>query len=192
MEDKLKLLARSFGENKVKFNEELKYHLASKTGGIAKLFAVVVNERELIRIIGFAQNLSLKFIVIGTGSKVDLSDGFEGVVIRNRAQTIKIISIKGKIGKGNLGVESVLLEAEGGVAIADLIIFLKKQGLKTDELIDMRGSIGGNIFISRSLRDLSDRVRILNLDGEIEIIKVEDLDLRSQVVLSVVLKIKSV
>lgn len=192
MEDKLKLLARSFGEEKVKFNEELKYHLASKAGGIAKLFAVVVNERELIRVIGLIQNLGLKFIVIGTGSKVDLSGGFDGVVIRNRSQNIKIVSIKGKVGKGNLGVESVLLEVEGGVATVDLITFLKKQNLKTDEFANMRGSIGGNIFINLSLRDLSDRIKILNLDGEIEIIKVEELDLRSQVVLSVVLKIKSV
>ncbi len=192
MEEKLKLLISSFGENKVKLNEELKYHLSSKIGGIAGLFAVVVNERELIRLMQLIHSLELVYVVIGTGSKIDLSSGFDGVVIKNRSQNIKIVSIKGKVGKGNLGVESVLLEVEGGVVISDLVVFLNKQGLKIDEFVGVRGSIGGNIFTNLALRDLSERVKILNLDDEIEIISAKELDLRSHVVLSVVLRVYAI
>lgn len=189
MDEKLRLLSHSFGEDKIKLEEDLKYHLASRVGGKARLFVVALNERELIRLLQIIHSLELEYIVIGTGSKIDLTAGFAGVVVKSRSQNIKIVSIKGKVGKGNVGVESVMLELEGGVTITDLITFLKKQGLRSDYFEGMRGSIGGNIFTNLVLRDLSDRVRILNLDDEIEIISSAELDLRLHTVLSVVLKV---
>lgn len=192
MDEKLQLIAKSFGEDKIKFNEELKYHLATRMGGPAKLFAVAVSEREIIKIVEDCQQLKVPFLMIGTGSKIVISDqGFDGVIIKNRTQSVKIISIKGKVGQKGLGVDSVLIEVDGGVIVSKFVEFLIKQGLEYEEFENVTGSIGGNIFINRSLQEKSERIKVLNLEGDIEIIQANDLNLRNHIVLSVVLKIKA-
>lgn len=192
MEDKLTLIAKAFGEDKVKFNEELKYHLATRMGGPAKLFAVAVSEREIIKIVEDCQQLKVPFLMVGTGSKIMISDaGFDGVVIKNRTQSIKIISIKGKVGQKGLGVDSVLIEIDGGVIVSKFVEFLQKQGLIYEDLESVTGSIGGNIFINRSLQEKSERIKVLNLEGDIEIIQADKLNLRQHIVLSIVLKISA-
>src|SRR3989344_4240102 len=149
MEDSINLIAKSFGLEKVKFNEKLSNHTALKIGGPAKLFAVAVSERELIKIVEYCQDLRVPFLVIGTGSKIAISDvGFGGVIIKNRTQNIRIASIKGKVSKSNtgnkLGVDSVLLEIEGGVIMTKLVDFLKRQGLEYEDFSTVSGSMGGN------------------------------------------------
>ncbi|MDO8619095.1 MAG: FAD-binding protein [Candidatus Daviesbacteria bacterium] len=192
MEDKIKLLATSFGLDKVKFNEKVGNHLATGVGGPASLFAVVVSDRELIKIIDECRILKIPFLIVGTGSKMMLSEsGFDGVVIKNRTQNIKITSIKGKVSKIGVGVESVLLETEGGVIIVKFVEFLKKQGLIYAEFVGLSGSIGGNIFINRTLQEKTESIKVLNLDGEVEIIPVTELNLRKHIVISVILKIKA-
>lgn len=192
MDEKIKLIANSFGLEKVKFNESLSQHTALKVGGQAKLFAVVVNERELVKLIEDCVQLKMPFMVSGTGSKIIISDsGFEGVFIKNRLQNIKIISIKGKVGKSGLGVDSVLMEVESGVEINKLIEFLEKQGLENDDLKNLSGSIGGNLFINPVLRGKTESIKVLNLDSEVEIIPIKDLKLREHVLVSVVLKVKA-
>lgn len=192
MDEKLQLIAKSFGEDKVKFDELLKYHIATRMGGPAKLFAVAVSEREIIKIVEDCQQLQVPFLIVGTGSKIVIADqGFEGVIIKNRTQSIKIISIKGKVGQKGLGVESVLIEVDSGVIVSKFVEFLTKQGLECEEFKNVTGSIGGNIFINRSLQEKCERIKALNLDSDIEIIQAGDLNLRKHIVLSVVLKIKA-
>lgn len=192
MEDKIKLIANSFGLDKVKLNEKVSIHTALKIGGVAKLFAVAVTDRELIKLVDECRSLRVSFLVIGTGSKIAISDnGFDGVVIKNRTQNIKITSIKGSVSKNGLGVDSVVMEVESGVTMHKFIEFLKKQGLQSEEFEALTGSIGGNIFLSPALREKCESVRVLNLDGEVEIIPIQELNLRKDIVLSVNLKVKS-
>lgn len=192
MDEKIRLIAKSYGEEKVKFDEKLSYHLASKTGGVAKLFAVAMNERELIKIVEACQQLQVPFMVIGTGSKVGIpQEGFDGVVIRTRTQNIKIVSIKGKVGRKGLGVDYVLIEVDSGTSIPKFIEYLDKQGLVSEEFNNLTGSIGGNIFTNRSLQERSESVKVLNLDTDTEIIPVSELNMRTHVVISVVLRIKA-
>lgn len=191
MEEKIRLLATSFGLDKVKFNEKVSSHLSSRAGGIAKLFVVAITERELIKLIDNCRTLKIPLLVVGTGSKMLISEnGFDGVVIKNRTQNIKITSIKGKVSKSGVGVDSVLVEVEGGVIMSKFAEFLKRQGLNHEEFAETPGSIGGNIFISRSLQEKAESVRVLNLDGEVEIIPIGRL-LRSHIVISVILRIRS-
>ena len=192
MEDRIKLIANSFGLDKVKFDERVSSHTALKIGGLAKLFAVAVTDRELIKLVDDCRSLKVPFLIIGTGSKMAVSDnGYDGVVIKNRTQNIKITSIKGKVSKVGLGVDSVLLEVEGGVVISKFVEFLRKQGLAYEEFSQLSGSIGGNIFINRSLQEKCESVRVLNLGGEVEIIPIVKLHLRNHVVISATLRIKS-
>jgi len=192
MEDRLKLIANSFGLDKVKFDERVSSHTALKIGGVAKLFAVAVTDRELIKLVDECRSLRVPFLIIGTGSKIAVSgSGFDGVIIKNRTQNIKITSIKGKVSQVGLGVDSVLLEVEGGVVISKFVEFLQKQGLQYEEFLKLSGSIGGNIFINRGLQEKAESVRVLNLEGEVEIIPIAKLHLRNHIVISATLRIKS-
>lgn len=192
MDEKLKLIARAFGEEKVKFNESMRYHLASKAGGMAKLFAVALSERELIKITEQCIQLNVPFLIVGTGSKIVISElGFDGVVIKNRFGSIKVVSIKGKVGKGNIGVESCTLEVGSGVEMGKFVEYLKKQGLEYEEFENFRGSIGGNIFTNRSLQDKCESIKVLSMDSDIISVSIMELDLRAHIVLSVILKLKA-
>ncbi len=192
MDEKLRLLANSFGLEKVKFNETISNHTALKLGGKAKLFIVVIADREIIKLVDECRQLKVPFLLIGTGSKIAMSDnGFDGVIIKNRTQNIKITSIKGKVSKTGVGVDSVVMEVESGVTMHKFVEFLKKQGLQSEEFESMTGSIGGNIFINRALQEKCESIRVLNLDGEVEIIPIHELNLRKDIVLSVNLKVKS-
>ena len=100
MDEKIKLIADSFGLARVKFNELLSYQMASGLGGPAKLFFIAFTTEELTKIISMAKDLKLPLMVFGTGSKMMISDqGFEGLVIKNRTQLIKIVGVKGKVSK---------------------------------------------------------------------------------------------
>lgn len=192
MDEKIKLVANSFGLDKVKFNEKLIYHTALKIGGETKLFAVAVSEKEIVELVESCVTLKVPFFIFGTGSKIIFSDvPFDGVVIKNRTHNVRITSIKGKVGKGRLGVESVILEVDSGLEMRKFVEFLKKQGLEYEEFEGVLGSIGGNLFINRSLQSKCESIKVLNLDAIIEIITPRELNLREHVVLSVVLKIKA-
>lgn len=192
MDEKIKLLAKDFGLEKVKFNEVLSPHTSLNTGGIVKLFAVALTQREVIKLVEGCRELKIPFLIMGSGSKMMISDkGFDGVIIKNRTQNIKITSIKGKVKGSGLGVDSVLLEVESGVTISQLVTFLEKQRLEKDRFLRLPGSMGGNIFINKGLQEITESIKVLNLDSNIEIIPVDRLSLRMQIVISIVIKIKS-
>lgn len=192
MDEKIKLLAKSFGIEKVKFDEKIAPHTTLKLGGTVKLFTVAMSERELIKLVEQSKEFKIPFLVFGTGSKLIISDhGFNGIVIKNRTQNIKITSVKGKVAKGGIGVESILIEVDSGVTIDKLVEFIKKQGLNERNFEGITGSLGGNIFTNRSLQEAAESIKILNLIDEIEIITPQQLKLREHIVLSAVLKVKS-
>ena len=192
MDEKMRLIAKSFGENKVKFDENLSSHVALKVGGPAKLFAVAISEREIIKLVEECRFLKIPFLIIGTGSKMVISDqGYEGVIIKNRTQNIKIVSIKGQVSKNSIGVNSVLVEVEGGVSINQFIDFLNKQSLDTEGLVGLTGSIGGNLWSNRSLQDWVESIKVLNSETEIENLIFRNLNLSEHVILSVTFKVKT-
>lgn len=192
MDNKIKLLADSFGKEKVKFNEQLSNHTATKFGGPAKLFAVAITLREIIKLVEECRQLNLPFLVIGTGSKVAFSDsGFLGVVIKNRTQNIKVISIKGKVSKIGLGVDFALIEVDSGLALEKFANFLVLQGLGSGEFKGMVGSVGGNLFLNPALQERVENIRVLDENNLIRQITSQNLSLKKHIILSVIFKIKA-
>lgn len=192
MDEKLKLIVSSFGQTRVKFNEPLANQMASGFGGPAKLFFIAFTTSELTKIISIARELKVPIMIFGTGSKMMISDqGFEGLVIKNRTQLIKIVGVKGKVSKKFLGVDEAIVEVDSGVGIKTLYDFLQKQGLENKILEGLIGTIGGNLFINRSLQEATQGINIFNLNGKIEQIKVTSLSLHKHVILSAVLRFKS-
>ena len=191
MDEKAKLLADSFGSDKVKLNEPISAHTVLHLGGPAKLFFVATHVQEIIRMAELAKSLKIPVIVFGTGSKMIISDkGFDGVIIKNRTAGIIIVGVKVKVSKEGIGVSEATVEVESGVSTSKLIEFLKKQGLNTDLLTSVTGSLGGNLFLTKALLDQTQKIKIIDETGEIAEIEKEDLSLQKHIILSAVLKFR--
>lgn len=192
MDEKLRIIAKTFGEEKFKFDEDLKYHTALKKGGFAGLFFVSFSQKELIKLVTVCNELYVPYVVIGTGSKaIFLDKDFNGLVIKNRTRDINTISVKGKVTRAGIGVEEAVLEVDSGVSIDKLVEYLDKEKLSSEEFKDIPGTIGGNIFVSEILQNRAKSIKVLDLNLEVEQIQPSELSLRNHIVLSVILKIKA-
>lgn len=192
MDNKLKLISDSFGKDRVKLNEPLALHTGLKVGGPASLFYIAFSTNELIKMISYCRQLKLPFFVFGTGSKIMISDqGFKGVVIKNRTRNIKVVSIKGKVSRFGIGVDSALVEVESGLSMASFVEYLDQQNLLSGEFVGIPGSIGGNLFLNQALQNRVESIKVLNQESKVEKISSKDLSLKRHIVISAVLKIKS-
>ena len=192
MDPKFKLITKTFGEEKFKFNESLKYHTVLKTGGPAKLFFVAFTQQEIVKLVSLCQELDVAYFVVGTGSKVMISDvGFDGLVIKNRTRNIQTISVKGKVSRGGIGVDEAVIEADSGISIAKFVEYLEANNLASSEFINLPGSIGGNLFISKILQNRAKSIKVLDSNLEVEEIQPSELSLRKHIILSAIFKIKS-
>ncbi|MBU0999915.1 FAD-binding protein [Patescibacteria group bacterium] len=192
MDSKYKLIVDSFGKDRFKFNEPLKHHTASGFGGPAKVFFIAFSTKELIKIISMCRQLGLTYFLYGSGSKIMISDlGFDGLVIKNRIKDIQTISVKGKVTKYGIGVDQAAIEAESGLSIKKFVEYLNAQNLETLEFLNLPGSIGGNLFLNKSLQNHTKSIKVLNLESEIIQIKVENLNPRKHIIISAVFKIKA-
>lgn len=192
MDSKYKLIIDSFGKDRFKLNEPLKEYTALNIGGPAKLFFIVFTTLELIKIIDMCRQLNLPFFIFGTGSKIMMSDlGFAGLVIKNRTKNIHTVSVKGKVSRYGIGVDEALIGVDSGVSIGKFVEYLKSQNLATDDLVNIPGSIGGNLFISKILQSKVKSIKVLDLRSEVDEISAQELSLRRHIILSAVFRIRS-
>ncbi len=192
MDNKYKLIINSFGQERFKLNEEVKNYAALGVGGPARVFFIAFTTSELIKIISMSRELKIPFFLLGTGSKVMLSDyGFSGLVIKNRTKNIQTVSVKGKVTRFGIGVEEALIEVESGVSLNKFVEFLDSQNLSSEQFRNIPGSIGGNLFISALLQSKAKSIKVLTLGEDIEEIDPQQLNLKKHIVLSAIFKIKA-
>lgn len=192
MNDKFKLIIDSFGKDRFKFNEPLKNYTALNIGGPAKLFFIAFTTSELIEIVKMSRQLEVPFFLFGTGSKMMFSDqGFDGLVIKNRTKNIQTVSVKGRVSRLGIGVEEALTEVDSGVSINKFVEFLNSQDLQTLEFKNIPGSIGGNLFLNKSLQTRVKSIKVLDLQSEIDEIEADELSLKKHIILSAVFRIKA-
>ncbi len=192
MDDKFNLLIHSFGQDRFKRDEPIKYHARLGVGGNAKLFTIVFTTRELIRLISTCRELRIPFYLMGLGSRVTISEtGFDGVVVKNRTRNIQTISVKGKVTRVGIGVEEAYVEADSGLSMAKVSEYLLTQKLATAGFQDVNGTVGGNIFVNKFLQSQVKSIKVLTQDDDIENIEADSLSLKDHIVLSVIFKIKA-
>ncbi|MGQ9618561.1 MAG: UDP-N-acetylmuramate dehydrogenase [Candidatus Aminicenantia bacterium] len=140
----------------------LKKYCTFKIGGKAKYFITVRKIEKLIMAVKIAKELKLRFVVIGEGSNILFdSKGFDGLVIRNRCNMIKIR-------KGGV------VEAHSGTTLKKLIKKCVQHSLEGFENIyGIPGTVGGAIWgnagaYGTSISDFLDKVEILDGNGEIK------------------------
>ena len=138
------------GPLRVRENELLSKHTYFKIGGPAKLFFEARSVEDLKLALSTVHQLQIPFVLLGGGANVLVSDkGFNGLVIKNRAEEIKLVGIKGTIGKTGRGVKNALVWAASGTPMNQLARFTIDQGLEGLEfLLSVPGTVGGGVKIN--------------------------------------------
>ena len=188
----MKLLSQTLGEDRIKRNVDISEHLYTRLGGVAQAFYIATTGRELVVVLEICQELKLPYLVLGSGSKVALSNlGMKGVIIKNRSDNLRVFGIKGKVSRDGIGIEEAFLEAESGVSLVKLADFARKQGLGGLEVVNnLPGTVGGSFFINIVLRDKAYQTKVLTLGGELKD-KLPSQVINSDIILSVIFKLKS-
>lgn len=192
MENRFKLIVDSLGKDRFKFNEPISNYTVSGIGGPASVFFIAFTIQELVKVIDMCRQLKLPHFLFGTGSKMMIADkGFDGLVIKNRTKNISTVSVRGKVTKYGIGVDTATIEIESGVSIPKFIEYLNSQGLETAKFSGIPGSIGGNLFWNKFLQTATKSIKVYNLKSEIEEIGVENLSLKRHIILSGIFKVKA-
>jgi UDP-N-acetylmuramate dehydrogenase len=143
-------LKAKLGPLRVLENEPLSKHTYFKIGGPARLFFNAKSVDDLKLSLKSAHQLGVPYVVLGGGANVLVSDlGFEGLVIKNSASGIKLVGLKGTIGKNGKGVKSALVWVASGTLMNQLARFTIDNGLEGLEfLLSVPGTVGGGIKIN--------------------------------------------
>src|SRR3990172_8191837 len=149
-QDQIDQIKDILGLLRVYENEPLKKHTYFKIGGPAKLFFEAKNVDDLKLALETAHSSKIPFVVLGGGANVLVSDkGFDGLVIKNRADAIKLVGIKGIIDKRGKGIKSAQVLCASGTLMNQLARFTIDQGLGGLEfLLSVPGTVGGGLKIN--------------------------------------------
>ena len=144
----LEELEEIVGKGRIKRDEPMDLHTAQKIGGIAEYYIEVEKLDELIKIVRHARNLGVALLVFGSGSRVKMPEqGVAGLLIKNNCRRFDKASMKGKIRDNQVGVQEVLVSAEAGVPMNQLVRFSIEEGLEGLEYqLGMPGTVGGALY----------------------------------------------
>lgn len=149
-QDQIDKIKAMLGPLRVYENEPLSKHTYFKIGGPAKLFFEAKSVDDLKLALTVACQEKIPYVVLGGGANVLVSDkGFNGLVVKNRADGVKLVGLKGTIDKTGRGVKSVLAWVASGTPMNQLARFTIDQGLEGLEfLLSVPGTVGGGIKIN--------------------------------------------
>ncbi len=183
MDEKYKLLTSELGDLRIKQDE--------KVGeGVAKYFFIATTTRELVKAVILSKELQIPYWVIGSGSKIAVAS-YDGLIIKNRSDSIRLFGIKGKVSREGLGVEEASLEVDSGVSIQKLLDYIKSQKLVGLEFLgEVQGTIGGNYYLYPLFKETVYQVKVLNEDNEV-MLKDPDKVLKEDIIVTIALKLKS-
>lgn len=167
MDEKINIIASQLGEIRVKKNVVLSDFLLLKPDGSADALFIATSIPELINAVNLCRELNVNFLIVGSGSKIILSQkAFNGLLIKNRSHNLKIFGVKGKVTRLGIGVSEAFIEADSGVTLTDLADFSLNQGLGGfEDLSSINGTIGGSILSNSLLREKITNVTTLEKSG---------------------------
>ena len=176
------------------FDESLHYHTVSNSDAVAEIFYLATNQKELERVLNTALELDMPFQVLGS----DISDSdkkrkkIDGLVIKNRTHLIKISGIKGKFVVGSMGIDQVLLEVDSGVTLKDLQdYFVKNKLVQPLFASNEKLTFGESLVHEFGIQGLLENIRVWE-KGVIEEISILEFQPKKQIVLSAVIRAKSI
>lgn len=164
-------LAEIVTEAHVTKNKPLKDHTYTKLGGNADYFVTPTTGLQVQRVVQFAKNENIPFMLLGNGSNLIIKDGgIRGIVM-----------YLGKL--TNTSVEGTVLSAEAGALIADVSRMALDHSLTGLEFAcGIPGSVGGALFMNAGAyggetKDILLSATIVDEEGNIREVVAEDLAL---------------
>lgn len=176
MSDNTKQLIELLGERRIKQNESIATHSILKVDKIAELYIEIDTLDELVKVVRAAQGLHIPVYILGSGARITADKDIHGLVIKNNCRRFDKASMKGSIRQNQVGVDEVLVYAESGVNMNQLVRFTIEEGLAGLEYqLGLPGTVGGAVstnakyipkylLVNKSLQS----VRILHENGEIQ------------------------
>lgn len=170
------LLEKEFGENRIKKDEEISGKVSSRIGGKVGIYLEVQKQDELLKALHLLTHTN--FILIGTGSRVIISDeGYSGVVLKNNCRKFEILSMRGKIKNNKIDVDKAYLYAESGCLLNQAVRYSLDNGFAgIEDLLGSSGSIGGFLMSSLLTNDKNAaidaiyQIRLIDRDGHLKFI----------------------
>lgn len=174
MSDNYSQLKEIFGE-RIKENEPMANHTTFKIGGPARFYFEAQTIDEIIRAVELCQKLDLPYFILGGGSNLLVSDqGYQGLVIKNKSNKIKLLGYQGKIENLKSQINKLFIEVESGVLTNSLVRYTLKEGFSgLEDFLGIPGSVGGAIYINAHYRDhfigdCLEKAKILTKDGKVK------------------------
>ena len=151
------------------FNEPLKQYTYTKVGGAADYLAFPRNQYELKRIVTFANNQEIPWMVLGNSSNIIVRDsGIEGFVIMfDHFYDIR--------------VNGYVIEAEAGAKLIDVTHVARYHSLTGFEFAcGIPGSIGGAVYMNAGayggeIAHILQSCKVLTPEGELKTLTAEEL-----------------
>ena len=158
-------------ENVMK-DEPMKKHTTFRIGGPADYFVTPESKEEIQAIVELCKKEEIPYSVIGNGSNLLVSDdGFRGVII----QLYKNMS--------HIEVEGNAIRAQVGALLSKIAAEALQNGLTGFEFASgIPGTLGGAVVMNAGayggeMKDVLTEVTALTQDGEVKVLKKEELDL---------------
>ena len=153
----------------IRFQEPLKHYTFTKVGGNAEFLAFPRNQYELKRIVQFANQEQIPWMVLGNASNIIVRDGgIPGFVIM--FARLRDISVDGYV-----------IEAEAGAKLIDTTHVALHHSLKGFEFASgIPGSVGGAVFMNAGayggeIAHVLVSCKVLTKVGEIETLSASEL-----------------
>ncbi len=124
---------RNFFRGRIALHEPLNKYTSFRIGGPADYYLEPRDKEDVISLVGYLQQQSISFVIIGNGSNLLVSDGgVRGVVINF------------EYGLNNIHIEGGTIVSEAGVRMTRFVDFCIQQGRKGVEMLaGIPGTIGG-------------------------------------------------
>ena len=167
--DTLNIIKNLTSEENIFINEPMTNHTSFHTGGAAKYFVTPSSCEEAVNLVNALREKGEKFIVIGNGSNLLVSDeGFDGTVIA--------------IGKNmaDISVEGTVITAMAGALLSRIASVALKHSLTGFEFASgIPGSLGGAVFMNAGayggeMKDVVTETAYISQDGKVTTCKGEE------------------
>ncbi|HCU25736.1 MAG TPA: UDP-N-acetylenolpyruvoylglucosamine reductase [Deltaproteobacteria bacterium] len=162
-QEKLKTLV----EGELRFDEPLKRHTTLQVGGPADAFVYPAHLEDLKKIVAFAQENHVPWIVLGWGSNILVKDGgIRGIVLRLQKNFTRFQILEES-------ESQVRCEAEAGVPLPKVVEAGRQNGWKKIEVLyGIPGSVGGTLRMNAGTRageiqEFVEEITVLRPDGSL-------------------------
>lgn len=162
-------------KGRVFFDVPMAKHTSLRVGGCADVLAFPQNEEDVREILELAKETATPYYVLGRGTNVIVRDGgLRGIVI-SLCRGFRRMRI---IGRED---EEVVVSAEAGVNLKDLIRFARERNLTgLEPFAGIPGSTGGALAMNAGafgseMRDVVRSVAIMEATGSVTVMQREEL-----------------